>query len=164
MNFSDRFAEAFHKILPSPFAIALILTALTFILAGIFTDSPIDDPRPYVINLSNYWYSGVWDSDLMVFAMQMMLILVLGHVLALSKPIDTLLDLLVKNCTETAKTAALVCLLTLLVSFFNWGLGLVFGAIFARKVAENAVKNAYKINYGLIGAAGYSGLMVWQKC
>ncbi|MDQ3190258.1 MAG: TIGR00366 family protein [Bacteroidota bacterium] len=162
MNFSDKFAESFHKILPSPFAIALILTVITFVLAGIFTDSPVGDPNAYIINLSSYWYSGVWDSDLMVFAMQMMLILVLGHVLALSKPVDSLINLLVQNCSETAKTAAIVCLLTLIVSFFNWGLGLVFGAIFARKVAENAVKKGYKINYGLIGAAGYSGLMVWH--
>ncbi|MBT6439192.1 MAG: short-chain fatty acid transporter, partial [Flavobacteriales bacterium] len=34
--------------------------------------------------------------------------------------------------------------------------------IFARKVAEHAVKNNFKLNYPIIGAAGYSGLMVWH--
>ena len=53
-------------------------------------------------------------------------------------------------------------LLTVLVSLFNWGLGLIFGAIFARKVAEYAHKHNRKLNYPLIGAAGYSGLMVWH--
>ena len=45
---------------------------------------------------------------------------------------------------------------------FNWGLGLIFGAIFARKVGEYASKNNIKINYPLIGAASYSGLMAWH--
>src|SRR5690606_18651886 len=56
----------------------------------------------------------------------------------------------------------LVTLLTVLVSLFNWGLGLIFGAIFARKVGEYAQKQQFSINYPLIGAAGYSGLMVWH--
>ena len=46
--------------------------------------------------------------------------------------------------------------------FFNWGLGLIFGAIFARKVGEQAVKNNTPLHYPLIGAAGYSGLRVWH--
>jgi len=44
----------------------------------------------------------------------------------------------------------------------GWGLGLIFGAIFARKVAEHAKKMSMPLNYGVIGAAGYSGLMVWH--
>ena len=47
-------------------------------------------------------------------------------------------------------------------SLFNWGLGLIFGAILARKVGEHAVKNDIDINYPLIGAAGYAGMMVWH--
>ena len=39
---------------------------------------------------------------------------------------------------------------------------MIFGAILARKVAEHACKNKVQINYPLIGAAGYSGLMVWH--
>ena len=35
-------------------------------------------------------------------------------------------------------------------------------AILARKVAEHASEKQIKINYPLIGAAGYSGLMVWH--
>jgi short-chain fatty acids transporter len=65
-------------------------------------------------------------------------------------------------CTNTANAAFLVCLLTLLVSYFNWGLGLIFGAIFARKVAENAKDNNWEIHYPIIGASAYSGLMVWH--
>ena len=50
----------------------------------------------------------------------------------------------------------------MLVSFFNWGLGLIFGAILARKVAEAAQLRNFSINYPLIGASGYAGLMIWH--
>ena len=92
----------------------------------------------------------------------MMLMLVLGHVLALSKPVNKLISIAVKYCNNTANAAALVTLLTIIVSLFNWGLGLIFGAIFARKVGEHAMSKNISMNYPLIGAAGYSGLMVWH--
>jgi short-chain fatty acids transporter len=94
--------------------------------------------------------------------MQMMLILVLGHTLALTKPFHNLITKATLYCTNTSKAAAVVTLLTIIVSLFNWGLGLIFGAIFARKVGEHFSKEGKKINYPLIGAAGYSGLMVWH--
>ncbi|MBA3900577.1 MAG: short-chain fatty acid transporter [Bacteroidetes bacterium] len=162
MNFADRFAEIFRRTLPSPFSIAIILTIITFLLAGFLSRPELPSTEPYVATLFHYWYQGFWDAPLMVFAMQMMLILVLGHILALSKPIEYILNHLTRYCTKTGEAAALVCILTLLVSFFNWGFGLVLGAIFARKVAENALIRGYDINYPIIGAAGYSGLMVWH--
>jgi len=94
--------------------------------------------------------------------MQMMLMLVLGHTLALTKPVHNLITKATLYCTNTSKAAATVTLLTIIVSLFNWGLGLIFGAIFARKVGEHFSKEGKKINYPLIGAAGYSGLMVWH--
>ncbi|MBP9152955.1 MAG: short-chain fatty acid transporter, partial [Flavobacteriales bacterium] len=63
---------------------------------------------------------------------------------------------------STANAAAIVTFLTVLVALFNWGLGLIFGAILVRKVGEHAVRNNLELNYPLIGAAGYSGLMVWH--
>ncbi|MGE0560931.1 MAG: short-chain fatty acid transporter [Flavobacteriales bacterium] len=162
MSFSDKYSKVFKYLLPSPFTIAVILSIITFFIALIFTNSSNQSVISYSFDLLKYWEEGIWNSSLLVFAMQMMLMLVLGHVLALSKPIDNLISLLVKQCTSTAKSATLVTLLTVIVSLFNWGLGLIFGAIFARKIGEYAQKNNLKINYPLIGAAGYSGLMVWH--
>ena len=88
--------------------------------------------------------------------------LVLGHVLALSDSVNSIISYAVKGCGSTSKAAAIVTFFTILVSLFNWGLGLIFGAIFAKKVAEHASINNIKINYPLIGACGYSGLMVWH--
>jgi short-chain fatty acids transporter len=92
----------------------------------------------------------------------MMLMLVLGHILALSKPFSWLISKLTDACTNTAQTALIVTFATVLVSLFNWGLGLIFGAILARKVGERFSRLNRPLNYGLIGAAAYSGLMVWH--
>ncbi|GAB5416382.1 MAG: TIGR00366 family protein [Crocinitomicaceae bacterium] len=114
------------------------------------------------MELIGFWETGLWDTPLLKFAFQMMLMLVLGHVLALTKPVDALIKKVTVYCNSTASAAAIVTVLTVLVALFNWGLGLIFGAILARKVGEHAVRNNIPLNYPIIGAAGYSGLMVWH--
>jgi short-chain fatty acids transporter len=51
----------------------------------------------------------------------------------------------------------------MIVAFFNWGLGLIFGAILVRKIGDYCCEKNIKINYPLIGASGYVGLMVWHS-
>lgn len=162
MKSTDKYTKVFQYLLPSPFAIAVVLTFITFLVAFFFTKDVNTSNVDYAFDLLSYWENGLWTSGLMVFAMQMMLMLVLGHVLALSPFVEKGISFITKFANNTANAAFLVAFFTILVAFFNWGLGLIFGAIFARKVAEHAVKNNIKINYPLIGAAGYVGLMVWH--
>ena len=162
MKIAKNFEHLFKKYLPSPFTIAVLLTFISFSIALIFSQSSSISVVDKVLSLLIYWEAGLWNSSLIVFAFQMMLMLVLGHSLALSKPIENLVNQMTNYCYTTSKAAFWVCLLTLIVSLFNWGLGLIFGAIFARKVAENAEKNKWNINYPIIGASAYSGLMVWH--
>lgn len=160
MSYSDKFIEVARKVLPSPFTIAVLLTFVTIALAWLFTSPAKDETTPHFLNILSFWSLGFW--ELLEFSVQMILILVLGHVLALTKPVNRLIQLGLRYCTNTANSALIVSFLTLSLSFVNWGLGLIFGAIFARKVAENAIKKDIKINYPLVGAAGYAGLMVWH--
>ena len=161
MSFAKKFENVFRSLLPSPFSIAILLTILTFVLALIYTDN--QNPENYhVLNLLSSWENGIWNNALLVFAFQMMLMLVLGHTLALSNSVNSLISKITRFCSSTANAAAIISFFTIIVSLFNWGLGLIFGAIFARKVAENASNKKINLNYPLIGAAGYSGLMVWH--
>jgi len=112
--------------------------------------------------LLDFWYSELWGKAGLAFAIQMMLMLLLGYVLALSKPINDLLNKITPLCSSNGKAAVYVTFFTVIVSLFNWGLGLIFGAVFARKVGEFAKQNGIQLNYPLIGAAGYTGLMVWH--
>ncbi len=161
MSFSSAFEKTFKTLLPAPFTIAVILTIVTMVLAFTLTSSDANGVDR-VIEVFGFWQSGLWNAPLLVFAMQMMLMLVLGHTLALTKPVDAVIGFATRFCNNTANAAAIVTLLTVLVALFNWGLGLIFGAILARKVGEHAAKNDLDLNYPLIGAAGYSGLMVWH--
>lgn len=109
-----------------------------------------------------YWYDGIWSAPLLVFGYQMILILVLGHALALSRPANQVIKVLTRYCTTTPKAALIVSATCILLGLVNWGLALIFGAILARKVAEYSVEKGYPINYPLIAASGYTGLMVWH--
>lgn len=162
MKITQVIENVFKKYLPSPFTIAILLTLLTLILALAFTKPINVSVGTYSLEVLKFWEEGIWTNSLLVFAYQMMLILVLGHVLVLSKPVSNLILKVTKYCTNTANSAAIVSSTTMLVAFFNWGLGLIFGALLARKVAEHAQKNNIKLNYPIIGAAGYVGLMVWH--
>ncbi|CAM1346293.1 short-chain fatty acid transporter [Tenacibaculum crassostreae] len=162
MKITQVIESVFKKYLPSPFTIAILLTLVTILLALVFTKPEEASVLNYSLEVLQFWENGIWTNGLLVFAYQMMLILVLGHVLVLSKPVSDLILKVTKFCTNTAKSAAIVSCTTMLVAFFNWGLGLIFGALLARKVAEHAQKNNIQLNYPIIGAAGYVGLMVWH--
>lgn len=162
MRLTKIIENIFKNYLPSPFSIAILLTFFTIFLAVIFTKPSSETYLEYTQNVFLFWERGIWSNNLLVFAYQMMLILVLGHVLVLTKPVSNFILKITKYCTNTANSAAIVAFLTMLVAFFNWGLGLIFGALLARKVAEHAQENQLKLNYPIIGAAGYVGLMVWH--
>ncbi len=130
------------------------------LMALLFTKAPASET--HILAILSYWEHGIWNEGLLVFAYQMMLILVLGHILVLSSPVNALIVKLTNLVSNTSNAVLLISVATMLVSFFNWGLGLIFGAIMARKVAEAAQERGFAINYPLVGAAGYIGLMVWH--
>lgn len=159
MNIAEIVERGFRKLIPAPFTLAVLLSLLTLIIAFSFTG---DHSVTHATAILNHWQNGMWDPALLVFAVQMMLILVLGHILVLSKPMDWLTRKLTSIVTGNLSAVITVSISTMLVAFFNWGLGLIFGAIMARKVGEAAQQRNFKINYPLVGAAGYVGLMVWH--
>ena len=131
----------FKNYLPSPFSIAILLTLLTILFAYLAQSNESSDS---ILEIVQFWERGIWDKALMVFALQMMLMLVLGYSLALSKPIENFINYFLKFCGSNSKAALIITLLTILISLLNWGLGLIFGAIFVKKVGIYASKNNIK--------------------
>lgn len=159
-----KIVSVFKWILPSPLTIAILLTLITFTLALIFT-------KPSTVSFSNYswdlvtgWKDGLWDksSGGIYFAFQMMLMLVLGHTLALTPIVNRFIQSLIKHCDSTVKSAVIVSFFSILMGLINWGLGLVFGAILARKIGQNFSANKKALNYGLIGACAYLSMLAWH--
>lgn len=149
-----------QKWLPSPLSIAFLLTGVCLLLALLLTKPGNLNPVEYTLTLMDYWGNGIW--GLLTFTSQMMFILVMGHAIALSKPAQRLIDIVLSLCTSHAKAVFTVTLITVISGFVNWGFGLIFGAILSRKVYEFGQKNGISMNYPLLAACGYTGMMIWH--
>ena len=157
MRFISAYTTFFQRFFPSPFVIAVILSAVVFCAAWFFGSADLSFGET-----SLAWYNGIWNSGGMVFLVQMMLMLVLGHVLALSAPVERLLNQLLLFANSSAKAIWLVCLISLITCWINWGLGLIVSAVLARKVGEAFSRDKKPLNYALLGAVAYSGMMFWH--
>ena len=147
---AEFFSRIMQRWLPDTFVIAIILTAVVF-LAGMFSQGQ------GIGAMADHWGNGVW--KLLGFSMQMVLILVLGTVLAMSRPIKAALRAIAQIASTPAQGIILVTLTSMLALWVNWGFGLVVGALLAREVASH-VKNSH---FPLLIAAAYSGLLVWHS-
>tara|TARA_B100000427_G_scaffold125029_1_gene103986 strand:- start:2139 stop:3497 length:1359 start_codon:yes stop_codon:yes gene_type:complete len=146
----NSYSRGFQRLLPSPMAIALTLTLVAFISALFITEPKV---------VIEAWSKGLWDADLMRFGFQAMFMLVLGHVLALSKPVRSALDGVANFAVkQPVNAAAYVAFAAMILGWVNWGLGLIAGAILAKVVIDKKVAHA-----GVVGAAGYTGLLVWHS-
>jgi short-chain fatty acids transporter len=148
-----------ERYLPSPFIIALLLSALTFLLA-VFITGPEHSILKNSVLIVSYWQKGFW--ELLAFTMQMVLILLLGYTLALTPLCHKLINKLADGSQNTAQAAFIVSLATISISFFNWGLCIIFGAILSKKIADRFTAKGKAVNFGLIAASGYSGMMAWH--
>lgn len=148
-KFTNGCVALVQKFLPDAFIFAIFLTILTFILGIIFThQGPLD--------MIVHWGEGFW--SLLAFSMQMALVLVTGHTLALSKPVKKGL----RSAASLAKTPTqaifAVSLVSALACWINWGFGLVIGALYAMELA----RQIRDVDYRLLIASAYSGFLVWH--
>ena len=56
----------------------------------------------------------------------------------------------------------ILTVIAIVFGWLNWGLALVFGAILVKKIAEQATRSKWAINYPLLGASAYVCMMVWH--
>ncbi len=159
MTASNQNIPFLQRILPSPFSLAVLLTFFTFILAVIAGDGQ-QSVSERIISVFGFWDKGFW--ELLKFAMQMMLMLVLGSMIAQTRFFSRFIEFILPHTNSSASAAFLVAAITIFLAYLNWGLALIFGALLARKVGEKFAEKGLKLNYPLIGAAAYSGLMIWH--
>lgn len=138
-----------QKFLPDAYIFAVILTIIVFVASFIAT-------KQSFISIVGHWGKGVW--SLLAFSMQMVLVLVTGHVLALSPPFKKLLDHLSNIPKTPFQAIALVTIVSYIATMLNWGFGLIIGAIYAKEIAKK-LKN---VDYRLLIASAYSGFVLWH--
>ncbi len=144
------FVDLFERYMPDPFVLAIILTALTAVLALLI--APKGSPETIV----STWYAGIF--AILGFAFQMILILATGHALAHAPVIQRFLHRLVALARTPNQAVVLTFLVAAAASLLNWGFGLVVGAILAREVARQV-----RVDFGWLVAAAYSGFVVWAS-
>jgi len=177
----QRFGAAFsrwaQRLVPDPFLLALGLTLLVMFLgaanltlgqdvsAALFRDLAQADapPDPSIFwTVFGAWLAGFANPGGLAFALQMCLVLVTGHALATSPPVQSAVDRIAQLPRDTASAAALVAGVGCLASVVHWGLGAIVGALLAREIARNATRRGLVLHYPLLGAAAYAGFAVWH--
>ncbi|MGB9867325.1 MAG: short-chain fatty acid transporter [Bacillota bacterium] len=146
----DFFTGVMERYLPDAYLFAVLLTFLTVILALIFTGKgPID--------VIEAWWGGFW--SLLSFSMQMVLILVTGHCLALAPAMKKLLSAIAGWAESPAQAVIIVGLVAGICSWIQWGFGLIVGGLLALEM----VKKVERVDYPLLIAAAYGGFICWHQ-
>lgn len=142
-NFSVRMVQ---RYLPSAFVLAVILTAIVFVMGMTLSgQSPMA--------MAGYWGSGF--SKLFTFGMQMVLVLLTGYVLALTPFVQSMLTGLTRHANTPRQAMVLTIVVSFICYYLNWGFGMVAGAILAREMGRRVA-----IHFPLIVAAAYGGELV----
>ena len=149
----EAIADRVERWMPSPFLFAIILTYVAALAAFV-------SERSTPLEVALAWYGGFW--NLLQFAMQMVIILVTGFVVAYHPRVRGGILWLVRLPSNGRQAVVLVGLGSMIVGWVSWGLGLIFGAILAREMGRQASKSGISVHYPLLAVAGYLGMsLTW---
>ena len=148
------FVRLFVRWMPDSFAVALLLSMLTFILsvtvAGYSPGATVES-----------WGDSFW--DLLRFTNQIALTLLLGYIVANTPPVKWLLLRLSRLARTPTKAYLLACFISGLCALFSWGLSLIAAGIMSRNIGETCRKNGVRIHYPLLVASAFSGFVIWHQ-
>lgn len=142
-----------ERFIPSALVFAIVLTVIVALMALVLTDAgPVD--------VLVGWGDGL--AGLLAFMTQMALILLLGHMLANTRPMRRLLARLGGLPRTPLQAYVFVFLVAAVASLLQWGLGLVVGALLAKEVAAQLRERGVRLHFPMLVAAGFSGFAVWH--
>ncbi|XTR51933.1 short-chain fatty acid transporter [Pseudarthrobacter sp. So.54] len=146
---AQRMAAWTEKWFPDAYVFALVSVMIIAAAALAIGASPQ--------SIADSFGNGFW--DLTAFTLQMAMVVLTGYVVATSPPVAKLINRLAL-IPATARTAvSFVALMSMSVSFLNWGLSLIFGGLLARAIAR---RKDLTVDYRALGAAAFMGLgAVW---
>lgn len=148
------FVRVFVRWMPDSFAVALLLSLLTFILAV-----TVAGQHPTAAIES--WGNSFW--NLLEFTNQITLTLLLGYALANTPPVRRALNKLAGLVRTPASAYMLASFTTGLCALFSWGLSLIVAGIMARAIGSACRAKGIAIHYPLLVAASFSGFVIWHQ-
>jgi short-chain fatty acids transporter len=138
-----------RKYTPDPLIYAFFLTVIVLVLGANIKENTFAD-------VIRFWGSGFW--ALSDFTLQMVMILFLGYVLALSHPIKRGLKSLASIPKNLNQAAVMATFISLIGCFLNWGFGLIIAALFCKELARKFSGRGFAV----LVAVSYSGFLVWH--
>lgn len=134
-----------QRWIPSAFAIAVILTFVTF---GVAMAVGGATPQQALVE----WGNGFW--TLLPFAMQMSLVILTGYIVSAAPVVERLFARLAQAPRTPRGAVVLMALVSMGLAWFHWGLSIVGCAMFVRHVA----RAHRRVDYRLLVAAAYFGM------
>lgn len=145
------FSELSLQYIPDPYAIAILLTFLTFAGALGIGESPTAALRA--------WSGGVW--TLLPFMATLAFLLMTGDAIAKSPPVTRILERIAAFPTSQFTAVAFTAFVAMVTSLLSWALGLIVGATMAKRVGYEMKRKGIAVHYPLLVAAGYTSLMAY---
>lgn len=146
---TNKFIEWSLNWIPDSMVFVLVLTVIVFIMALIFTDrgawTLVDD-----------YAKGFW--QLLTFGMQMCIMMVTGFVIADAKPVKRLIVKLINWPKTVHSTIIMFALITGVVSWIHWGMGLMLTIIMGKEIAVR--KRGLGMHYPFIVAMAYTSMNI----
>jgi short-chain fatty acids transporter len=151
-SFGERCSDVSEAYVPDPYVIAIILT---FVAAGaaVATGS---GPRTTL----DAWAGGVW--TLLPFMAALSILLMTGDAIAKSPTITRGLERLARAPNSRFTAVWLTSFVAMAAAIVSWAIGLIVGAVMAKRVAYECAEQDIDVHYPLLAAAGYTSLMVFH--
>lgn len=157
-----------RRVMPDPFVLVLALTALTWLASTVMLTRhgmPATPANPLAFSAaasasSEMLFKGF--SELLTFAMQMVLIVVTGEAIASSPPVAKAIRRLAMVPKTQGGALWLVTTAALALGWLHWGFGLMTAAMLAREVATVCKERGVRVHYPLMGTAAYMSMLLWH--
>jgi short-chain fatty acids transporter len=161
-----------RRVMPDPFVLVLALTALTWAASvwmlarhGVPAVSPAQTSSPMALAAAagasaEMLFKGF--SELLTFAMQMVLIVVTGEAIASSPPVAKAIRRVAMIPRTQGAALLLVTTAALALGWLHWGFGLMTAAMLAREVATVCRERGVRVHYPLMGTAAYMSMLLWH--
>ena len=140
-----RFTAWAERWFPDAYVFAAIAAAVVAVAALLNGSSPLVVAKSFG--------DGFW--SLIVFTMQMALVAIGGYVVATSPPAARFIGRLAAVPVSGRQAIAYVAAISMILSLFNWGISLIFSALYVRALAR---RTELRMDYRAAGAAAYLGL------
>jgi len=148
----ERFSDISEEYIPDPYVIAILLTFVA-VAAALTTGA---GPRQTM----EAWTGGVW--SLLPFMAAISILLMTGDAIAKSPIFTRGLERLARLPNSRFTAVWFTSFVAMAAALVSWAIGLIVGAIMAKRVAYECQEKGISVHYPLLAAAGYTSLMVFH--